>query len=771
MAVGLMTLVAAITASAAAPALTGQIVLRPLTPHDKTLYGLPSSTEVSGGLTTVGVGTPVYLEAEVNISIAASNIVSVTWVLTNRPAFSSAVLTNSPLSNNVPIYDPSGRTQFQVAYTNAAGGGGRALLRPDLVGQYTVVATIVTSGSGSTNVTQTITAGTYLGADTCALCHSGGVVAENMYQPWTTTAHSMIFSNGIDGYLGSHYSASCLPCHTVGYDTTPSAAADNGFYSVQQQTGWVFPAVLAPTNFAYMQAVYPSLAALGNIQCENCHGPGSQHAYSLGTTNLITTTVYSGDCNQCHDSPPNESQGAQWYVSRHALTTGPTTISCLPCHSANGFIAREAANTNGSYAVTATTNVTFAPISCQTCHEPHGETIPTNNPHLLRTLAAVTMPDGTVITNAGEGALCLECHQNRNGSATNQLVQYPKGQNTWFGGSSFGAHDNPQGDMIEGINANTYGQIIPSSAHCYSVTNLCVGCHMQTLASTNPAFLLAGGHTFNMSYNVVTNGVTNTIHKVDVCVQCHGPISSFNFLCEDFEDIGVIEGPQTAVTNLLNKLSTLLPNSTYQANSNNYVADGLVKTIGRSSTQTNWPPKFLMAAYNYEFVSEDGSYGVHNTPYAIGLLKASIANLTGDANNDGLPDSWQAEYFTSANSPAAAPDAIDADGLPNWMNYLLGLNPLLPGNPLTNGVSVGVVWADGGSLVNPYGATNTLQIYTAAEIAFNTVLGKTYQLQAASSLSDGWQNIGQPIPGTGQAYSYVTPIRHNVMQFYRVYSY
>ncbi len=67
-------------------------------------------------------------------------------------------------------------------------------------------------------------------------------------------------------------------------------------------------------------------------------------------------------------------------------------------------------------------------ISCQTCHEPHGETVPTNNPHLIRTLGAVTMPDGTVITNAGEGAVCLECHQNRNGSATNQLVQYPLGK-------------------------------------------------------------------------------------------------------------------------------------------------------------------------------------------------------------------------------------------------------------------------------------------------------------------------------------------------------
>src|ERR1017187_5963533 len=102
-AVVLMTTVAAITASAAAaPTLQGQIVLRPLTPGDKTVYGFPSTMQVSGGLHNVGVGMPVYLEAEVNIAIPASNIVSVTWVLTNKPVGSAAALTSSPLGTNVP---------------------------------------------------------------------------------------------------------------------------------------------------------------------------------------------------------------------------------------------------------------------------------------------------------------------------------------------------------------------------------------------------------------------------------------------------------------------------------------------------------------------------------------------------------------------------------------------------------------------------------------------------------------------------------------------
>jgi hypothetical protein len=762
MAVALTTMVAATTASAAT-ALNGRLVLRPVTPGDVTNYKLASTTENSGGLTTVGVGTPVYLEAEVNIAIAPSTITSVTWVLTNKPILSAATFTPSPLGTNVPIYDVSTRSSLQVA--------GRTLLRPDVAGSYSVVLTIVTAANGSTIITQAITAGTYVGVGTCALCHSGGLLAPDTYQPWTTTEHSMIFSNGIDGYLGS-YSVSCLKCHTVGYDTT-ATATNGGFDDVATLTGWTFPTVLTNSNWAAMPAKLQNVA---NIQCENCHGPGSQHAYGLGPTgllgdtNVISKTVDSGDCNQCHDAPSHHIYGTEWYASRHAQTTGPSSANCLPCHSANGFIARATANTNGGYAVTAVTNVTFATISCQTCHEPHGITVPTNNPHLIRAMGAVTMPDGTVVTNAGEGAVCLDCHQNRNGSATNQLANYPIGKSTWFGGSTFGAHDNVQGDMIEGVNAMTYGQAIPSSPHRVAVTNLCVGCHMQALSASDPGLYLAGGHTWNMSYQSVNGGITNTVDEVGACMACHGPITSFNFPTADYDGDGVINGVQTEVQNLLNKLSTMLPNSTYQANGNNYVADGLVKTSLKF--QTNWPSKFLKAGYNWQFVSEDGSLGVHNVAFAVGLLKASIADLTGDSNNDGLPDAWQIQYFGSANNPAAAPNAMPAgDGVPNWMKYILGLNPLLPGISVTNGLSVGVVWANGNSLVNPLGATNTIQIYIAAEVAFNTVLGKTYQIQAASSISSGWQNIGYPIQGTGNSVSYTTPTRQNVQQFFRVYSY
>ena len=128
-----------------------------------------------------------------------------------------------------------------------------------------------------------------MGLNTCALCHSGGVIAPGQFHFWQTTAHSMIFSNGIGGCLGS-YSASCLKCHTVGYDVTPSAASITDFTVSCTQTGWVFPTVLSPTNWAAMQAAYP-MRTLGNIQCENCHGPGSQHVFTSAAGSAIPISL------------------------------------------------------------------------------------------------------------------------------------------------------------------------------------------------------------------------------------------------------------------------------------------------------------------------------------------------------------------------------------------------------------------------------------------------------------------------------------------------
>lgn len=722
-------LTAMAAATAQAQAIQAQLVARPLTPGEIATYGLPAGTEVSGGLKTVGVGQAVYLEIDVATNVSVPNVTNISWSLTQRAPGSAAGLQASPLGTNVPVYEVSDRLVYQAA--------GRMLLRPDVAGfttndQYKVTATIYTANAGTTNVTITITAGTYMGVGLlpgtsgCALCHSGGQIAPNKVVPWELTGHATQFARGIDGILaGNHYSANCIKCHTVGYDTNTNAV-NGGFDDVATLLGWKFPTVMTNGNWASLETNYPTLANVANIQCESCHGPGSQHMDTFGKTNVIAISYGSGVCAQCHDSLFNEPNVAQWQNSMHAVTTrDPVGIaSCAACHSGIGFIAQ----TQG----TNTSDTSYHPINCQTCHDPHGETVPSTNapnPNLVRAMTSVTLMDGTVVTNGGEGLLCMQCHHARQKASTYATTYH----------SNFGPHHGPQADMLQGVNGFNYGQTIPSSAHANAVSDSCVTCHMQTLATNNPSFLLAGGHTFNVS--------ANGVDLVAACQQCHGAtVTSFDFPLQDYNGDGVIQGVQTEVQTLLNKLAALLPPG--------------VNTTNMST----WTTPQLEAAYNWEFVSNDGSLGIHNTAYAVGLLKASIANLTGDANNDGLPDSWQTNYFGSLSNPNAAPNAINnTNNVPNWMMYALGLNPTQSGITVPGGV----VWMDGKTLVNS-GVTNSIAIYTAAEVAFNTTQGNMYQIQGISNLSGGWQNIGNPIPGTGNSVSYLTPTRNNAQMFFRV---
>jgi len=730
---------------AEAAALQGQLAIRPLTPQEVKTYGV-TNAQTSGGLSTIGIGQPAYLDALINKVIAPSNIVGVTWILTNAPVGSSAVLVDSPLGANVPTYKMADRVNAQVA--------GRTLLRPDVVGSYTVLAQIQTSDSGSTNLSVTINAGTYMGLNTCTLCHSGGLVASNTVLPWSQTAHATFFTRAIDGLESDHYGKNCISCHTVGYDVNVNAV-NGGFDDIAKQLGWTFPAVLTNGNWAALPA---ALKNVSNIQCENCHGPGSQHAFSLGDKSKISVSYAAADCAQCHDSLPQHVRATEWANSRHAIATrtpsGANRYNCVRCHTAAGFESyiEHVGNTN-TYA----TNTVYEAITCSACHDPHDATYA----HQLRAGLNYDFADGSSFTNVGAGALCMQCHHSRNGSAEQNIKNFVAGKPTWLGGSSFGVHDSSQGDMVVGVNAITYGKFIPSGSHSKAIGDVCVGCHMQPVDPADPGYLKSGGHTFSMTYTTVANGVTNTVDQVAVCTKCHGEIEEFNMVRKDYNGDGVIEGIQTEVQSLLNRLTTMLPSSAYRADGN-YVGDGLVKTS--VSAKTNWPVKFLDAAYNWQFVNADGSKGIHNAPFAVGLLKASIADLTGDVNDDGLPDSWQIQYFGSASNPNAAPNATPAgDGVPNWLKYGLGLNPMTPGMVLPDGV----VWVNAGK-VGGDATTDKIQIFTAAEVVFNTEVGKTYQLQAISTLDGGWKNIGAPIAGTGDAVSFVTPTRTNGQQFYRV---
>jgi hypothetical protein len=374
---------------------------------------------------------------------------------------------------------------------------------------------------------------------------------------------------------------------------------NGGFDKIMAQLKWTPPAVLQPGNFEAMPAALKNVA---NIQCENCHGAGSTHIASGGDPRLISKQFDSGVCGQCHGAVTHHVKTSEWNNSGHAIAprdaSGAGREGCVGCHTSNGFIGKIEGAT--------TVDTSYNSVSCQTCHEPHGETVPSTNVHLVRTLASVTLADGTNVATAGMGTLCMNCHQARQKAATYAA--------TTKGSAYFGPHHGPQADMLMGTNGFTYDKKIPSSAHGDVVEETCVACHMQTVAATDPALGKVGGHTFKVAF--AGDAATPQTDLVGTCQSCHGPdLTAINFPLMDYDGDGVIDGVQTEVQHLMDKLALQLP------------PVGQPKSA--LSIDASWTQPQLEAAYNYLFVQGDGSRGIHNTAYTVGLLKASIANLQG----------------------------------------------------------------------------------------------------------------------------------------------
>lgn len=100
---------------------------------------------------------------------------------------------------------------------------------------------------------------TYTGAEACATCHPA------QHDNWLQSAHAGAYKTLAD--KGRNFDTECLSCHTTGYGET-------GGYDVSQADA----------------------SPLLGVQCESCHGPGSNHK-EKGT---ILRTVGPDVCVSCH---------------------------------------------------------------------------------------------------------------------------------------------------------------------------------------------------------------------------------------------------------------------------------------------------------------------------------------------------------------------------------------------------------------------------------------------------------------------------------------
>ena len=303
-------------------------------------------------------------------------------------------------------------------------------------------------------------------------------------------------------------------------------------------------------------------------------------------------------CLGCHDDATMTDNRIEFNRSQHGLGEyvgyAGGRGSCARCHAGNGFV---------EFALTgevADDIVVPTAWECNTCHGLHktfNESFGDSVDYALRlTDPVVALFDGVTEVDIDPSSnLCINCHQSRRG-----IDYYDDGTGTTVNvtSSHAGPHHGPQSNLLMGNNGSIAGS--PFTAH---VGAGCVGCHMKE-TSSEEEINVKGGHTFWPT--------------VEACKQCHESATDFSLF-----------GVQEDIEDKLEELGDLL------------VGEGILEwevdaETGDSTRHLHtgeYDRSVFEAFWNWIYIEEDRSKGIHNPTYAEDLLDDGIANV------DGIPNS------------------------------------------------------------------------------------------------------------------------------------
>lgn len=642
------TVVAPAATAAPAPAATAA----PKAPVAKlSADGLPANAALPGAITS----TLSYITSTA-VGPAKTSVALGTTGLSNVPINVPVMVLVSaadPKNSGKPTWSLTSPSGSKTTITNTTAMG--AKFTPDMVGAY-MVSVSLKNDAGLTSDPQFLTfnAGTFIGvgAGNCQQCHAG-MVAE-----WGKTGHATILKDNIDNSrtpaVDSHYTEGCIRCHTTGYYLP--AAKNGGFADAQEKTGWKVPTwdqinaagkKTGPSNFDTAPA---EVKNMGNIQCEQCHGPANEHVKN--GAKVMAVSFSNQTCDVCHAGGGHHIRGLEILNSKHSTgssfeeVNGPGEQACVRCHTAGGFASflkdpkNPAAweNEEGS-------------IGCAACHDPHND----KNYAQLRVVGKPVEVPFANPKDVGLSAACETCHNIRRESdaqakniTDGKAVSYP--------------HYSAAAEMLNDLGGITYGQTIPNSPHGAMVgaapvpnpafakdptvnqfmwskagdakgntPGACVFCHMQPGIedAKDPNIMKVGDHSFN---TVSPDG------KFDygvACKSCHGDVKDFNMKAKaDYDGNGKVEGDQDEIKGLLNTLWKTLESKGWKKNN----VGGQYADI-----PANADAKQKAAWFNFRYVygvmwgldadgkqtvgGEGKAAAIHNFKRSVALLQLSLKDL------------------------------------------------------------------------------------------------------------------------------------------------
>ena len=572
--------------------------------------------------------------------------------------------------NNVPRGEAvllSGKEQVAYNWEITAPDGSTAKLdssreqypvfTPDVDGKYTLTEFV----SGATF---NVFAGTWAGAisgidsnqrpksDNCAVCHNG-TIAEDQFTIWKDSGHAEIFSTQIN--TSTHYSENCFACHTVGFNKdVENGGVDEASDYAAFIAADLFHNTPDPNNWNTVTTEFPNMAKLTNIQCENCHGPNKSELHGNGTIDAERVSISSDACGACHGEPPRHGRFQQWEESRHAnydlATERFDNASCARCHTGQGFIAwlpqLIAGDTGNLQAEVTWTSETVEPVTCAVCHDPHDVGTRSGEPNdvNLRVMNDTPMlPAGFKAIGVGNGALCMTCHNTRNGERNDVAMATQDDR---------APHVAAQADVLMGQNAYFVTTGIRSS-HSY-IENTCATCHMEiTPPPADFSYNLSGtNHTFEASTEICSDchGAYNggTIQEAS-----HGELEELKeaieaaILTEIQANTGVgrtvilvgmgPDGSDVTITNA-RKVTAIELTEYHGRQAMNITVSGITYEDVRLASDTrvgyfgtlissDYGQIIAKAGWNYFLLHGDSSEGIHNPTFSRDVINASLAAL------------------------------------------------------------------------------------------------------------------------------------------------